>query len=430
MIQIRGRPEKSVYQWETNLTLDFDCIADMFEWETPFLENALPIKPDAETSTKIPDELLQTDAAITVYAKNDGNVVETFTFGVVARKKPLDYIYTPSEIQSLTDLAERIRLIEESDGVTDEQIKNAVNDYFEKNPFEGGGSGGTGGLTAEQKKTLWDLIKIATFTENPAAAINAFKSAWNIEEENTPDIPDVPDTPDEPENPDVTLVSIEAIYAGGEVPVGTPLTGLTGITVRATYSDNSIVNITGYTLSGTIAEGSNIITVTYNGMTTTFTVVGASAVSGDIVNLFDKNTMIVENKYINATGSYQNLAGAKLARVPIEPNTTYALQIGGTYSGDIQGNLGSICMFDSSDTLICVGKTAGIPFKSSDGLTVYDSTLSVDRSGKGYTFRTVDNAAYLYFTAKLNDSKNFVDTIMLETGNTCHDYVSYVGGAE
>ena len=76
---------------------------------------------------------------------------------------------------------------------------------------------------------------------------------------------------------DVTLTGISADYTGGDVPVGTALIDLTGLTVTATYSDGSIANVTGYTLSGTIAEGSNTITVTYDGCTTTFLVTGVAA---------------------------------------------------------------------------------------------------------------------------------------------------------
>lgn len=72
----------------------------------------------------------------------------------------------------------------------------------------------------------------------------------------------------------VTLQSISVTYAGGEVTVGTALTDLTGITVTAHYSNGSTDTITGYTLSGEIVEGENTIMVSYEGKTTTFTVVG------------------------------------------------------------------------------------------------------------------------------------------------------------
>lgn len=85
----------------------------------------------------------------------------------------------------------------------------------------------------------------------------------------------------EPDTPDVTLSSISATYSGGNVTVGTALTSLTGIAVTAHYSDGSTSNVTDYTLSGTIAEGENTITVSYGGKTTTFTVTGVVMVGDD-----------------------------------------------------------------------------------------------------------------------------------------------------
>jgi hypothetical protein len=84
----------------------------------------------------------------------------------------------------------------------------------------------------------------------------------------------------EAEHQEVTLSSISATYTGGDVPVGTSLSSLTGLTVKATYSDGSTANVTDYTLSGTINEGSNTITVSYDGKTTTFKVTGVAQSSG------------------------------------------------------------------------------------------------------------------------------------------------------
>lgn len=79
---------------------------------------------------------------------------------------------------------------------------------------------------------------------------------------------------DEPDEPAVFLTSITATYSGEDVTVGIAVSDLSGVTVTAYYSDGTSKNVTGYTLSGTIAEGSNTITVSYGGKTTTFTVVG------------------------------------------------------------------------------------------------------------------------------------------------------------
>lgn len=83
------------------------------------------------------------------------------------------------------------------------------------------------------------------------------------------------------DTPDVTLSGISASYGGGSVAAGTALTDLTDIVVTAHYSDGSTETVTGYTLSGTIAEGDNTITASYGGMSATITVTGVAESGGD-----------------------------------------------------------------------------------------------------------------------------------------------------
>lgn len=134
-----------------------------------------------------------------------------------------------------------------------------------------------------------DISEIASQTDRLIANLNS-----GSEEE--------PDTPVEPDNPEITLTSISATYTGGNVAVGTALTDLTGITVTATYSDGSTANVTGYTLSGTIAEGSNTITVSYGGKTTTFTVTGVAGSGGETTSPFDGTW--VEGVYVAGGKEY------------------------------------------------------------------------------------------------------------------------------
>lgn len=111
---------------------------------------------------------------------------------------------------------------------------------------------------------------------------------------------------EEPETPtDKTLSSISATYSGGDVVVGTTLTSLTGITVTGTWSDGSTSTITGYTLTGEIVEGSNTITVSYNDLTTTFTVIGY--VAEDIpsnVNMLKENYSPNGEKFMLYDGAF------------------------------------------------------------------------------------------------------------------------------
>ena len=76
--------------------------------------------------------------------------------------------------------------------------------------------------------------------------------------------------------PAPTLTSISAVYTqSGTVYATDTLDSLkSDLVVTATYSDSSTETIpsTDYTLSGTLAEGTSTITVTYEGLTTTFNV--------------------------------------------------------------------------------------------------------------------------------------------------------------
>lgn len=129
---------------------------------------------------------------------------------------------------------------------------------------------------------------------------------------------------------EITLSSISATYTGGDVPVGTSLTDLTGITVKGHYSDGSTANITGYTLSGTIAEGSNTITVSYNSKTATFTVVGVAESGGGETNLQEINLadyLVLEDYKVTGKASDYNYmgfntgSGHDVFQVPIEAGT-------------------------------------------------------------------------------------------------------------
>ena len=151
--------------------------------------------------------------------------------------------------------------------VSDAQIETALDLYFERNPIKipDGPENGCP-LTTEQITTLDNMFKVCAFTKaDVSAEYRSFCTAFGIEDGTVPD---------EPDGPAVTLTSISATYNGGKVSVGTPVNALSGIVVTARYSDGSTARVSGYTLSGTIKEGSNTITVTYQGKTATFTVYG------------------------------------------------------------------------------------------------------------------------------------------------------------
>lgn len=133
-----------------------------------------------------------------------------------------------------------------------------------------------------------------------------------------------------------TLTGISVAYSGGEVEEGTALSDLTGITVTAHYSDGSTATVTDYTLSGEIAEGSNTITVSYGGMTATFTVTGIVEDDGpplDIAILTEEfvvGAISNSSPYINSTSisrlSYVGTAVAVSAGKTYVVTPTYSVE--------------------------------------------------------------------------------------------------------
>lgn len=113
---------------------------------------------------------------------------------------------------------------------------------------------GSGGLTQAQIDALDGMFKVAAYASDATDAYAAFKAAFGV----------------------VYLLGISAVYSGDSVTVGMDVTTLKGITVTANYSDGKAVTVTDYTITGEIAEGSNVLTIGWGGMYTTITVIGVA----------------------------------------------------------------------------------------------------------------------------------------------------------
>lgn len=102
-----------------------------------------------------------------------------------------------------------------------------------------------------------------------------------------------------------TLLSIDAVYTqSGTVYDTDTLDSLKAdLVVTGTYDDNTTRPITDYVLSGTLAEGVSVITVSYGGKTTAFNV-AVSAPKSDMNHWFDgiayTDLDIVENEYVRS----------------------------------------------------------------------------------------------------------------------------------
>lgn len=141
-------------------------------------------------------------------------------------------------------------------------------------PGPQGEPGRGGGLTAAQIDLLEDAFEHIQWADDAGPQYAAQLITSLRGGESGGEQPEQPDTPK-------TLTGISAEYSGGNVPVGTELSSLSGITVTAHYSDGTTATVTGYTLSGTIAAGDNTITVTYMGKTATITVTGEAQSADD-----------------------------------------------------------------------------------------------------------------------------------------------------
>lgn len=266
-------PSSSTPITAENLNIMDKGIADV-DKRTTEIETELPKKIKDENSVIGTNHIL--DGAIT-----QNKIAEDLLKLILSgggSSGGITYEQVKTLIESKEDISNKITTFDSL--LTDKEkyptaiaVINYLKDYYYNYEEIDGMLANLGGesLTTTQINALDAMFKKCAFTSNATAEYEAFKTAFGLTEGGETDEPDTPTDPDEPT---ITLSSISATYTGGEVVVGTSVNSLTGITVTATYSDGSTKNVTGYTLSGTIVEGNNTITVSYNGLTTTFTVVG------------------------------------------------------------------------------------------------------------------------------------------------------------
>ncbi len=145
---------------------------------------------------------------------------------------------------SYTDLKSDLGDLEDLETTDKSSLVNAIN--------EARGSSGSG-LTADIKTALLQIAsKVAYIDDDGQTYYDALEDALY---------------------PPADLVSISAVYSGGDVYNTATLDSLkSNLVVTAHYDDSSTETVSSYTLSGTIATGSQTITVTYGGKTTTFSI--------------------------------------------------------------------------------------------------------------------------------------------------------------
>ena len=130
-----GRSE--LWQWDTGRTLIVDADCSQVHFSNKVFGRSIDVNV-ADGVAIIPDVLLQTDKDLNVWAfsgtAENGYTKISKTFKVNRRNKPADYVFTPPDQTSLEEIKERVSYLESMQDPG--AIKNAVEDYLERNPVE------------------------------------------------------------------------------------------------------------------------------------------------------------------------------------------------------------------------------------------------------------------------------------------------------
>lgn len=112
------------FQWDVNRKV---IVSDLTVREVHFsnemMDEALVVNTRIENGqnvANVPDVLLQQDYDVMCYVMLDSCTKFEKIFGIFARPKPTDYIYTEEEIKGLDDLYERVMKLEENPGLNPE----------------------------------------------------------------------------------------------------------------------------------------------------------------------------------------------------------------------------------------------------------------------------------------------------------------------
>lgn len=100
------KPEKQLYQWDTNqLLVELTPSAQFVDY--PIGDEVIRIKSDG-TRCRIPDEVLQTYGGKTCYERYPDGTYRAYSFNVLYAPKPPDYVFTPEERTTFKALTARV----------------------------------------------------------------------------------------------------------------------------------------------------------------------------------------------------------------------------------------------------------------------------------------------------------------------------------
>lgn len=158
---------------------------------------------------------------------------------------------------------------------------------------QGGGSGD--GLSAEMKTALAGMIKneiVYVSTSHPYA-----DTLIALLESSTPEEP-------EPPTEEVVLTGITVVWSADSAPKNSSVYNII-TSVSGVYSDGTTKPVTDYTVvPSVISEGENTVIVSYNGKTSTKTIIGVAPQFTP--HNVDPTSLTWERGYINASGAVQS----------------------------------------------------------------------------------------------------------------------------
>lgn len=164
---------ENLYQWDTDVKVNVNGDAEFVEFRLISSYDLLRVEVKDNTTT-IPNILLQDGGAIIAYANcvcNGQNTKCKVTFLVTKRPKPIDYVYTETEVKRYDDLENRIENLEEN-GVSNEKIESVVREYLEENPVETGATQEQAAQIEQNKNDITELKNIFTELSNAKGITN------------------------------------------------------------------------------------------------------------------------------------------------------------------------------------------------------------------------------------------------------------------
>lgn len=132
----------------------------------------------------------------------------------------------------------------------------------------------SGGLTTEAATKLITILRTAVFTSDISGDIDALEDALL------------------PQN----MTGISAVYTGGVVSTEIAVQNITGIVVTAHLPTGSTRTVEKYAITGNLQEGDNILTISYNGFSTTVRVPAINApalctITKNMTNAYYNNSL-------------------------------------------------------------------------------------------------------------------------------------------